>query len=70
MGSKMRCLVTGLGSMGKRRIRNLESIGGITMAGLDRRADRREEASARYGIQTFDDFYRSKSSYGLRFFSA
>jgi predicted dehydrogenase len=42
--------------MGKRRIRNLESIGGITMAGLDRRADRREEASARYGIQTFDTF--------------
>lgn len=52
----MRCLIIGLGSMGKRRIRNLDSIGGVKLAGLDPRADRREEASSRYGIETFDVF--------------
>jgi predicted dehydrogenase len=52
----MKCLVVGLGSMGKRRIRNLQSIGDVELAGFDPRPDRREEASSRYGIKTFDAF--------------
>jgi predicted dehydrogenase len=49
----MNYLVIGLGSMGKRRIRNLKALGVAPVAGLDPRADRRAEAAARYGIETF-----------------
>jgi predicted dehydrogenase len=56
MGYYMRFLVVGLGSMGKRRVRNLQALGHTALAGFDPRADRREEASSRYGIELFDDF--------------
>lgn len=52
----MRFLVVGLGSMGKRRVRNLQTLGHTALAGFDPRAERREEASSRYGIVTFDSF--------------
>jgi predicted dehydrogenase len=42
--------------MGKRRIRNLQTLGCTLIAGFDPRADRREEASIRYGISVFDSF--------------
>lgn len=52
----MKFLVVGLGSMGKRRVRNLQALGHTALAGFDPRADRREEASSRYGIAVFDSF--------------
>jgi predicted dehydrogenase len=52
----MKFLVVGLGSMGKRRIRNLQMLGHTALAGFDPRADRREEASTRYGVAVFDNF--------------
>ena len=60
----MRFLVIGLGSMGKRRIRNLQALGVRNIIGYDLRDDRREEAARLYGIRTvgeltdrtFDEF--------------
>jgi predicted dehydrogenase len=51
----MKVLVIGLGSMGKRRVRNLRALQVSSIAGVDRRQDRRAEAHDKYGIQTFDD---------------
>jgi len=59
----MRFLVVGLGSMGKRRIRNLQVLGRTALAGLDPRADRRDEVSSRYGIETFDSFDKALASF-------
>lgn len=55
----MKFLVAGLGSMGKRRVRCLLALGydTIAIAGFDPREDRRKEASEKYGIKTFHDFY-------------
>jgi predicted dehydrogenase len=52
----MRFLVVGLGSMGKRRVRNLQALGHTSLTGYDPRKDRREEASSRYGIDTYESF--------------
>ncbi len=49
----MRVLIVGLGSMGKRRIRNLQHLKVGDILGVDPRADRRAEAEERYGIRTF-----------------
>lgn len=46
----MKAVVIGLGSMGKRRIRNLQALGVMDIVGVDLRADRREEVMQRYGI--------------------
>jgi predicted dehydrogenase len=48
----MKCLVVGLGSMGKRRIRNLRALGLADIVGVDPRADRRDEAAQKYGVAT------------------
>ncbi len=48
----MKFLIAGLGSMGKRRIRNLLALGERDIVGFDIRADRRQEALDRYGIRT------------------
>ena len=45
-------LVVGLGSMGKRRVRNLQHLQAGRVVGFDLREDRREEASEKYGIST------------------
>ena len=55
MGIIMKFLVIGLGSMGKRRIRNLMALGHNNVAGFDLREDRRLEAAEKYGITTFPD---------------
>ncbi len=48
-------LVVGLGSMGKRRIRNLMSIDkNFKIIGVDTRQDRRLECESLYGINTFE----------------
>lgn len=52
----MRFLIVGLGSMGKRRVRNLQALGHTALAGYDPRKDRREEASSKYGIDTYESF--------------
>src|SRR5512135_89301 len=52
----MRALIVGLGSMGKRRIRNLKALGVTDVLGCDLRPDRREEASRLYGIPAFEQF--------------
>jgi len=50
----MNYLVIGLGSMGKRRVRNLQALGIKNVAGFDTRVDRRHESQKKYGIPVFD----------------
>lgn len=52
----MKFLVVGLGSMGKRRVRNLQSLKAEQIIGFDIRDDRRQESEHKYGIRTFKDF--------------
>jgi len=52
----MKFLIVGLGSMGKRRVRNLQYLKGGEIIGFDLREDRRKEAEDKYKIQTFEDF--------------
>lgn len=52
----MKFLVIGLGSMGKRRIRNLQFLKAGEIIGFDPREDRRKETEEKYGIKTFKDF--------------
>jgi predicted dehydrogenase len=56
MAIAMRFLVVGLGSMGKRRVRNLLALGHLQIAGFDPREDRRTEARSKYGIATYADY--------------
>jgi len=49
----MEFLVVGLGSMGKRRVRNLQTLDAERVVGFDLREDRRSEAADRYGIEVF-----------------
>ena len=49
----MKFLIVGLGSMGKRRIRNLQYLQAGDIVGIDSRLDRREEAKNSFGITTF-----------------
>lgn len=58
-----RVLVIGLGSMGKRRIRNLKRLGLSSLIGFDPRADRREEVVREYAIETTEDI---ESAYATR----
>jgi len=53
----MKILQVGLGSMGKRRIRCLKTLGiaGGDVTGFDFREDRRKEAEEKYGVRTTDD---------------
>ena len=50
----MKFIIIGLGSMGKRRIRNLQALGHTDITGFDPREDRRKEAENLYGIKTVD----------------
>ena len=52
----LRFLIVGLGSMGKRRIRNLLANGEKEIVGFDARPDRNKEAEERYGIRTVRRF--------------
>jgi predicted dehydrogenase len=51
----MKFLVIGLGSMGKRRIRNLKTLGFSDIIGFDVKQERRKEAEKLYGIRTIGD---------------
>lgn len=48
----MKFLVIGLGSMGKRRIRCLKTLGKVNVVGFDPREDRRQETEKLYHIRT------------------
>lgn len=48
----MKVIVIGLGSMGKRRIRCLKTLGVQDIVGVDIRADRRTETAEKYGVTT------------------
>ena len=50
----MNFAVIGLGSMGKRRIRSLISLGEKNIIGIDIREDRRKNSEAEYGIRTYE----------------
>ncbi len=50
----MKILQIGLGSMGKRRIRNFQALGLKDIVGFDFRNDRRDEAEKKYKIKTID----------------
>ncbi|MCW7471410.1 Gfo/Idh/MocA family protein [Leptospira kanakyensis] len=54
MEHNLKFLVIGLGSMGKRRIRNLKALGFNDIAGFDIRKDRRDEVVEKYSIPVFD----------------
>lgn len=56
-------LVIGLGSMGKRRVRNLQALGITNIVGLDNRGDRREEAKKMYLIDTVCSFDEAIAKY-------
>jgi len=59
----MKYLVIGLGSMGKRRVRNLQALGVVDIAGFDVRADRRQEVQDKYGIQVFESLGLAMKDY-------
>lgn len=52
----LRFLIVGLGSMGKRRIRNLFANNEKDIIGYNPSPERRKEAEEKYGIKTVDDF--------------
>ncbi len=52
----MKFLIVGLGSMGKRRIRNLKYLKAEEIIGFDPREDRRKEAEEKYGVKAFNKF--------------
>ncbi|MFZ2784333.1 MAG: Gfo/Idh/MocA family oxidoreductase [Sediminibacterium sp.] len=49
----MNFLIVGLGSMGKRRIRNLKAHGHESISGFDQKISRCNEAEERYGIKIY-----------------
>ncbi len=52
----MKFLIIGLGSMGKRRIRNLRQLGAGEILAFDPKEERRKEAVEKYGVKTFGSF--------------
>ena len=57
MTDKMnKILIVGLGSMGKRRIRNLQKLGYRQLIGFDLRDDRIIETKKKYKIKCFNNF--------------
>ena len=57
----MKFLIVGLGSMGKRRVRNLSFLKAGEIVGFDPREDRRQEAAEKYCIRTVGDFGQAMS---------
>ncbi len=55
----MKILIIGLGSMGKRRIRNLQSIGSVEIFCFDMQEHRRKESEEKYGIKTLNDIKKA-----------
>lgn len=64
----MKILVIGLGSMGKRRVRNLQALGIEHIAGIDPRSDRRQESQEKYSIPIFDNLEIAMHTFGPQAF--
>lgn len=64
----MKYLVIGLGSMGKRRVRNLQALGIKHVAGFDLRLDRGMESQEKYGIPVFDKMETAMQEFGPEVF--
>lgn len=62
----MKILVIGLGSMGQRRIRNLQSIGNYDIWGFDLREDRRNNAKKIYNINIIEDFEKGMQEHKFK----
>ena len=54
-------VVVGLGSMGKRRVRDLKSLNAGRIIGVDARADRRAETQEKFAVETLADFDQALS---------
>ena len=54
-------VVVGLGSMGKRRVRDLVKLKAGRILGVDQREDRRDEVNLRFGVETLSDFNQALS---------
>ncbi len=52
----MKVLIVGLGSMGRRRVRNLTHLGECELAAFEPIAERRDQVAADHGIPTFAGF--------------
>jgi predicted dehydrogenase len=52
----MKVLIVGLGSMGRRRVRNLTHLGGCEVGAFEPVKERRDQAAADHGIPTFATF--------------
>ncbi len=52
----MKVLIVGLGSMGRRRVRNLTHLGGCQIAAFEPQRERRVQVAADHGIATFQTF--------------
>ena len=61
----MKILIVGLGSMGKRRIRNLKRAGVTDIVGFDPREERRQEAEEKYGVKTVASFEEGLTTYNF-----
>ena len=57
----MKFMVVGLGSMGKRRIRNLKRLGQGDIIGVDVREERRSEAAKLHGVAVCETFEQGLS---------
>jgi predicted dehydrogenase len=52
----VKLLVTGLGSMGRRRVRNLQHLGGHEIRGVEPNEQRRADVQGEFGIETWPAF--------------
>ncbi len=59
----MKFLVIGLGSMGKRRVRCLKTLGHTDIVGFDPREDRRKETQEQYAIKTIESLPSSLAEF-------
>ena len=59
----MRIMIAGLGSMGRRRARNLASMGEFTIVGVDPRLDRRHAFSTEFGWIAFSTYDEAIASF-------
>lgn len=58
-------LIIGLGSMGKRRVRNLQALGVKNIVGFDQREDRREESKHKYNINVVSSFEDALTNFNI-----
>lgn len=58
-------LIIGLGSMGKRRVRNLQALGIKNIIGFDKREDRRNESVEKYQIEVVSSLEEAISNFKI-----